>query len=238
MEMTPEEEAMRMQKARNNLVWLGIFSIVMFFAALTSAYLVSAADNYWVVMELPSSFWISTVIIVASSAPMYFAVRAAKQNKSKVLASMLGVTLLMGGAFTYFQFGGWSQLLASNQALSGKISWVQGEYGTDYTIVKGGETLVLEDGIFYLPSDRARTRPLNEKLETSGNTASSYLYVLTGMHVVHLLVGLLIILFLLIRSVSGTYENGRWGVILRGARYWHFLAGLWVYLFLFLQYIH
>ena len=64
------------------------------------------------------------------------------------------------------------------------------------------------------------------------------MYIMTGVHVVHLLGGLLIILGLLVRSISGRYDNGNWYVIKRGAVYWHFLGGLWVYLFLFLQYIH
>jgi cytochrome c oxidase subunit 3 len=232
------QEALRLQKAKNNLVWLGTFSIIMMFAAFTSAYLVSAADNYWVIFDLPSSFNISTILVLLGSVTMLIAVKAGRKSNRKMLSLMLGVTLLLGAGFTYFQTQGWSQLLEKGHGVTGKITWAQGEYGADYTIVKDGETLVLEYGEFFLPSDRARSRPLNAKLNTLGNTASSYMYIMTGVHVLHLVVGLLIILMLLLRSISGRYDNGNWFVIKRGAVYWHFLAGLWVYLFLFLQYIH
>ena len=52
-------------KAKKNLVYIGMFSVVMFFAGLTSAYIVSMGDSFWVKTQLPQAFWISTVIILS-----------------------------------------------------------------------------------------------------------------------------------------------------------------------------
>jgi cytochrome c oxidase subunit 3 len=66
---------------------------------------------------------------------------------------------------------------------------------------------------------------------------SSYLYVLSGMHLLHLLGGLIALIVVIFKSVYKFYSaENNLGIQLAGI-YWHFLGGLWVYLFLFLFFI-
>jgi cytochrome c oxidase subunit 3 len=61
---------------------------------------------------------------------------------------------------------------------------------------------------------------------------SSFFYLLTGLHVVHLLGGLAWFAVVVARLRSpGAPGGARLGLF---ATYWHFLGGLWVYLFLLL----
>ncbi len=46
-------------KAKKNLVYLGMFSVFMLFAGFTSAYIVSMGDNFWIKAPLPPAFWVS-----------------------------------------------------------------------------------------------------------------------------------------------------------------------------------
>lgn len=70
------------------------------------------------------------------------------------------------------------------------------------------------------------------------NPHSSFFYVLTGVHGLHLLGGILFLDYLLLRSWRGRYEeNGtrkRLRVVNAAALYWHFMFGIWIYLFLLL----
>jgi len=70
------------------------------------------------------------------------------------------------------------------------------------------------------------------------NPHSSFFYVLTGAHGLHLLGGILGLDFLLLRSWrNGFAEHGiakRQAVVNAIALYWHFMFGLWLYLFLLL----
>ena len=59
-----------MQQAKRSLVFLGIVSIVMLFAGLTSGYIVRQGEGKWVEFALPHTFIISTILIVLSSIPM------------------------------------------------------------------------------------------------------------------------------------------------------------------------
>ena len=49
------------------LLWIGMIGITMFFAGLTSAYIVRAADSNWMQFNLPNWFWVSTFSIIISS---------------------------------------------------------------------------------------------------------------------------------------------------------------------------
>ena len=74
----------------------------------------------------------------------------------------------------------------------------------------------------------------------ASNPHSSFFYVLTGAHGLHLLGGILFLDYLLLRSWrtrGGEEENGarkRLAVVNAAAIYWHFMFGVWIYLFLLL----
>ncbi|HNE80831.1 MAG TPA: hypothetical protein PKX39_09615, partial [Flavobacteriales bacterium] len=61
----PIDEAAHRVRARRSLTYLFMVAIVMFFAALSSAYIVSRGSaDYWVTFRMPVDFWYSTAIIV------------------------------------------------------------------------------------------------------------------------------------------------------------------------------
>jgi len=68
----------------------------------------------------------------------------------------------------------------------------------------------------------------------SSNSHSGFFYVLTGTHGVHLIFGVLALLFVAIRRNSYSAKN-RTAVEVTSI-YWHFMDGLWIYLFLLLSF--
>ena len=67
-----------------------------------------------------------------------------------------------------------------------------------------------------------------------GNPSGSFFYVLTGLHIAHLLAGLLALIVTLVMSMQKKYKPSSCLGMQLCATYWHFLGGLWVYLFFFL----
>ena len=63
---------------------------------------------------------------------------------------------------------------------------------------------------------------------------SSFLYVLTGTHALHLLGGVVAIFYVLVQTLRNRYTAWNHEPVALCATYWHFLDGLWVYLFLLL----
>ena len=71
----------------------------------------------------------------------------------------------------------------------------------------------------------------------NSNPAGSFIYVFTGLHIAHLLGGIIALLVTLYKNSKRVYSSeNRLGVELC-ASYWHFLDGLWLYLFLFLVFV-
>jgi cytochrome c oxidase subunit 3 len=71
----------------------------------------------------------------------------------------------------------------------------------------------------------------------SGNPHSSFYYLFTGAHGIHLLGGLIALTYLALRSgqiLAGLAAEKRVAAIDAVALYWHFMDGLWVCLFLLL----
>jgi cytochrome c oxidase subunit III len=235
---TPQELLERSIRTRQMITWFLIFAIVMFFAGLTSAYVVSMGSGYWVHMDLPQAFYISTAAILVSSLFAQAALWAAGKGRTALVTPLLVVTLVLGGVFTWSQFKGWSQLVERGQYVVGGVMNVRGTYGEDYTISRQGEVLVEENGNFYLPGDQARQKPVNADLEEHRNTAGSYLYALTAAHLFHVGFGLLSLLVMIAMSAVGRYSSSSHAGLWSGVVYWHFLGGLWVYLLLFLTFVH
>ena len=116
------------QKASKPLLWVGILSIVMLFAGLTSAYVVRADNGNWLLFELPSAFYLSTAVIITSSITLFFALQMAKKNNKQGTILGLMATFVLGVAFTYLQFKGYGQLLNSHIVFAGKSANASGSF--------------------------------------------------------------------------------------------------------------
>jgi cytochrome c oxidase subunit 3 len=76
----------------------------------------------------------------------------------------------------------------------------------------------------------------NQLYFAGSDVASSWIYVLVGLHAVHVVSGLIVLLISLISSFKFTKDSKNLTRIQLCATYWHFLDGLWLYLFLFLYF--
>ena len=117
---TLEEKKIR---AKKMMLWFGIGSLIMSFAGLTSAVIVSSKRPDWLKdFQLPEAFMISTVIIILSSITLIFAKRALKKDIRQTTTLWLLVTLVLGLAFIYSQFVGFGQIVNSGYNFTGPTS--------------------------------------------------------------------------------------------------------------------
>jgi cytochrome c oxidase subunit III len=89
-------------------LWLFIVTVIMVFAALTSAYIVRQSDGNWLVFELPSLFLVTTGIILASSATMHWTYMSVKKNNLETAKLAITITLILGIGFLAGQFMAWA----------------------------------------------------------------------------------------------------------------------------------
>jgi cytochrome c oxidase subunit 3 len=71
---------------------------------------------------------------------------------------------------------------------------------------------------------------------SASSITTTFLYIVTIVHLAHLLGGLISLLIIIYNHFKQKYNSTQTLGIELGAMYWHFLDFLWVYLFLFLYF--
>ena len=142
-------------------LWVAMGSIVMMFAALTSAYIVKKNQSSWLEFDLPQIFWYSTAVILLSSVTIHLSLKAFKAREMGRYRTLITLTALLGVLFITLQWLGFQSLEARNIALTGAKS----------------------------------------------NSAASFLFVITGLHMLHVLGGVIALLVIFIRAYSVKMKN-------------------------------
>lgn len=123
-----EEKHIIRGKVAVPLLWLSIVAMIMIFASLTSAYVVSWGKGGWLQFDLPQLFYISTAVILCSSITMNWTLSSARKNDFKNVKIASLITLLLGVVFIICQFKAWGQLVDQNVFFAGKSASGSGSY--------------------------------------------------------------------------------------------------------------
>ena len=92
-------------------LWLFLVTVVMIFAALTSAYIVRQAEGNWLEYELPEIFWYTSGIVILSSIALQVAYYSAKKDNFIGLRLGMVLTVLLGIGFLIGQWYSWVALV-------------------------------------------------------------------------------------------------------------------------------
>jgi cytochrome c oxidase subunit 3 len=112
-------------------IWVGLASITMTFAALTSALIVRHGSSYndWWHITLPPVLYVNTLIIIASSVTLEVARRRVAdfmgglKHEARVPARWLYATLFLGLLFVAGQTFAWVQLRSQGLNLTTNITY-------------------------------------------------------------------------------------------------------------------
>lgn len=159
-----------------------IATVVMLFAAFTSAYLIRRDMAGWQSIEMPGILWLNTALLLLSSLSFERGYHAMRGDNSRQFFRFLTLTVILGGGFLAGQIVAWKELSAQ--------------------------------GIFL-----------------SSNPHSAFFYILSGLHGLHLIGGLVFLTYLATRFFQHP-ERARMVNVVQAARmYWHFLGLMWLFLF-------
>lgn len=112
------------------VVWLLIVSVVMLFAALTSAYIVRRGEgNNWISHQLPSFFTYSTFVVLLSSVTMQLGAFFHKRGDYSKTSLFISLTTLLGVTFSVMQvMGGYEWLVQEKIYFSGPSSTPRAQF--------------------------------------------------------------------------------------------------------------
>ena len=154
MDLSKDVDPIVHEKMKKNLVYVSCFSIVMLFAGLTSAYIVSMGDAFWLETPLPTAFWWGTACIFISSMVFIGAIDAARKGRQSLMKGGMALTLTLGLLFVYFQWKGFGQLMQNGvHPFQNHIVVTDGRYGDYFEVKKNGRFISL-DGNDYLWNEK------------------------------------------------------------------------------------
>jgi cytochrome c oxidase subunit 3 len=143
---------------------------------------------------------INTVVLLTSSLTMALSVYATRTGKSSMLMTCLFLTALLGCVFMVLKAV---------------------EYYTDYV-----DQLV--PGLAFDPAEwEAHQPPVNPQ---HVQLMLMFYYIMTGLHAVHLTVGIGLIVWLMIRARQGLLTPTRYIATEVVGLYWHFVDLVWIFL--------
>ena len=125
-------------------LWLFLVTVMMIFAAFTSAYIVRQSEGNWLEFDLPQSFWITSVIILLSSITMHWAYYSAKRDQIRNVKVAMGITVVLGVAFLVGQFIAWGDLVDMN------VFFVGNPAGSFVYVLSGLHAAHLVSGVIVL----------------------------------------------------------------------------------------
>jgi len=123
MDLAMEEQVVKEYKAKKMMLWVGMISMAMTFAGLTSAYVVSSSRADWLSQfKIPGSFTISTLFILLSSFSFYLAKKSLLSKNIKATKILILTTFMLALLFVYFQFRGFADIIAQGYYFTGAES--------------------------------------------------------------------------------------------------------------------
>jgi cytochrome c oxidase subunit 3 len=125
-------------------LWLFLVTVVMIFAALTSAYIVRQAEGNWLEYELPEIFWVTSGIVILSSIALQFAYYAAKKDNFLSLRIGMVLTVLLGIGFLVGQWYSWVALVDR------EVFFVGNPAGSFLYVFTGLHAVHLISGVIFL----------------------------------------------------------------------------------------
>lgn len=126
-------------------LWLFIATVIMLFGAWTSAYIVKRGDIGWAEIVLPEYFWVNTLILLASSGTMFWAVRVARKNNFETLKLAITLTTLLGLGFMLGQYLAFDEMVGLREFFAG------GPVSHSFVyVLSGAHALHVLGGVIYL----------------------------------------------------------------------------------------
>lgn len=187
-------------------VWLFLVTEVLLFGGLFCAFAVFRSWHLDAFVQAHHQLdkvmgGTNTVVLICSSLTMALAVRAAQTNNRRLTGTLLLLTLAFAATFMVIKYFEYSHKFHLG-LLPGRL------FAPDLAANPGLAALPPEAGIFF-----------------------GIYFMMTGIHGIHVLVGMGLIAWILLRNRRGHFSSRYYAPVENVGLYWHLVDLVWIYLF-------
>ncbi len=244
-------------------IWVFLVTEILFFSGLFCAYAIYRSlhpevfeyAHYYLDTQLGA---INTCVLIASSVTAAWAVRNAQLKQHKMLVVNIFITICCGFGFMGIKYVEYSHkihdgLLPGTHYEPAHKAWelpvykekfASGDHGAAAP-AKPNEGHAAPDAAkagdkpAAVPPSERKVGPHEFNVEPRNvNRFFAIYFCMTGLHGIHVVVGIAIWIWLLIRARRGEFGPQYFGPIDYAALYWHLVDLIWIYLFPLLYLIH
>lgn len=208
---TPEQQ----REAGSFGMWLFLLTEIMFFGGLFFAYLLFRNWYYDAFVTASNQLSVplgavNTAILISSGFFMALAVWAAEVRKKSLLVLFLVLTTLFGFAFLGIKADEYHEKFEKHHIPGASFDTSQFINPAAYGLSE---------------------KPLAPDAAQKTQLFFFLYFAMTGMHALHMVLGLGILFWLMIRARRGDFSSGYVAPIENFGLYWHFVDIVWIFLF-------
>ena len=199
-------------------MWLFLLTEVMFFGGLFTAYLIYR--NWYYPAFVAASHQLSiplggfnTLLLITSSFTMAMGVWCAETRRKSGLVLCLILTFILGLGFLGVKTVEYREKI--------EMRHVPGFHFSLQSFTHPDKTNSATKNDLPLADDMARHTELYFSLY----------FAMTGMHALHMIIGIAILGFMIFRAQAGAYTSGHVTFVENFGLYWHFVDIIWIFLF-------
>jgi cytochrome c oxidase subunit 3 len=199
-------------------MWLFLLTEVMFFGGLFTAYLIYR--NWYYPAFVAASHQLSiplgglnTLLLITSSFTMAMGVWCAEVRKKSGLVLCLVLTFVLGLGFLGIKTIEYKEKFEKNHVP-----------GSHFSV----------DSFTHPDLDNpvtAKDQPLALDMARHTEVYFSLYFAMTGMHALHMIIGIAILGYMIFRAQAGAYTAGHVTFVENFGLYWHFVDIVWIFLF-------
>ena len=202
---------MTMEQQQNTAslgMWLFLVTEVMFFGGMFCAYLIYRLkyfNDFAAASQSINVVWgaLNTAVLLVSSWTMAMAVRCAQLGKQRLLIVFLIFTMFFGAVFLGVKAKEYHDKFVENHVPGASFEFHDKLLGHPDYVPNQGHTQM-----FF-----------------------SIYFAMTGMHALHMVIGLGLMAYLVIAAGRGKFSTAYYTPVENIGLYWHFVDVVWIYLF-------
>ena len=211
-------------------MWWFLGTEIMFFGGMFCGYLIYRRiyfPEFAVASRSISLFWgtLNTAVLICSSLTVAMAVRAAQLGKRQLQVKLLLATLFFGIVFLGVKAKEWTDKYKEHHIPTfSEYNAISGEGN----LIEGHEELL---GLDKLKNDPVKYQQRKAEIQQRTKIFFSLYFALTGMHAIHMIVGVGIFAVITFMAWKGRFTPEYHTPLEIAGLYWHFVDIVWIYLF-------
>jgi cytochrome c oxidase subunit III len=206
--------------ATNFAMWLFLLTEIMFFGGLFTAYLIMRNWYYPAFVEASHQLNIgwgtaNTGVLILSSFTMAMGVWSSEMRRKGLLVFFLILTWILGVAFLGIKSIEYTEKWEKHHVPG--LHWSESSFlnpQSDPEVYK-----------------EYHDKPLAPDMAAKTEMYFFLYFAMTGMHALHMIIGISILTYMIIRAQAGAYTTGHVTYVENFGLYWHFVDIIWIFLF-------